>query len=365
MEMRLPTWDELIAEQLDVMEHSLNKPLFVAGPPGSGKTVLAVRRAEAASAEGQTVALVTYNRMLRRLATLLTAGSAVAHTMHKFAYHDYRNRTGTPPASKGRSSYEYDWPSMLATLCGHANSEATWDHVVVDEGQDLPAGFFEYLYKHATSILTVFADEDQALGDRRTTLTQIRVAACLPKPILLHENHRNCPEIAALAEHFHSGGLPTATPRRATVGQRPRLIRKPAMRDTVELIATWLENRGGTVGVIVRGNQTGGDIHGALTTRLPERRVDFYTWGTNNEDAIALLDEGVTILNKESVKGQEFDTVFLLELEEFIPCTSDVMMRAMYMMCARARDYLFLVHKTRLSAAAVAALPGHDILERG
>ena len=38
----------------------------------------------------------------------------------------------------------------------------------------------------------------------------------------------------------------------------------------------------------------------------------------------------------------------------------------MYMMCARARDLLFLVNVgARLSPAALATLPGSEILERG
>jgi superfamily I DNA/RNA helicase len=138
------------------------------------------------------------------------------------------------------------------------------------------------------------------------------------------------------------------------------------MADTVELIATWLENRGGTVGVIVSSNRMGDLVYQELTTRLPERRVDWYTSGRNNEDAIRLFNEGVTIVNKESVKGQEFDTVFLLELEQFVPCMTDSMKRAMYMMCSRARDYLFLVNRAgSLSAAAIEALPSVDVLERG
>ena len=66
-----------------------------------------------------------------------------------------------------------------------------------------------------------------------------------------------------------------------------------------------------------------------------------------------------------TVKGQEFDAVFILELERFIPCYNDEGKRGMYMMCSRARDYLFLVHgKTPLSDDAIAALPGPDVLER-
>ena len=43
---------------------------------------------------------------------------------------------------------------------------------------------------------------------------------------------------------------------------------------------------------------------------------------------------GVTVLNRESVKGQEFDAVFIMELEAFIPCTNDAASRTMYMMRA-------------------------------
>ena len=358
--MRLPTWEELIPEQLEIREYPLNQPLFVAGPPGSGKTVLAVQRAEAASREGKTVVLVTYNRMLRRLTTLLRPGSAVPSTMHSFVYHDYRKRTGT-----ALDKYDHNWSRMLINLKKCSSSETACDHVVVDEGQDFPEGFFQYLFEHVTSILTVFADEDQAVGDRRTTLKQIRAAANLPRPIYLKENHRNTPEIASLAEHFHSGVLPAAITRRAAVGQRPTLIAKTGISETAEFIATWFENRGGTVGVVVSRNRMECHLLKELSARLPKRRIDFYDSNTQNEDRIHLLDEGVTILNKKSVKGQEFDTVFILELEQFIPCINDAMKRAMYMMCSRARDYLFLVSGCPLSSKAIADLPGPKILERG
>ena len=74
---------------------------------------------------------------------------------------------------------------------------------------------------------------------------------------------------------------------------------------------------------------------------------------------------GVTIVNRAWVKGQEFDAVFVLEFERFIPFANDVERRAMYMICTRARDNLFLVHGPEpLSRQAAQSLPGPDVLER-
>jgi superfamily I DNA/RNA helicase len=363
--MKLPTWDELVPEQLDVMDFPLDQSLFVTGPPGSGKTVLAVQRAEACATASQEVALVTFNRMLRRLSTLLTNGTAVPKTMHSFASYDFRKRAGKPQVPTAVGVYDYDWDTMLAQLKEMPASNGTWDHVVVDEGQDLPEGFFRYLHDYASRVISVFADEDQALDIRGTSLKQIRAAAYLPKPIILSLNHRNSPEIAALAEHFHSGVLPAATPRRTAIGHRPRLVRMGSLSDTAEFIATWVENRGGTAAVLVSSNATADDIFGELVARLPETRVDLYKSSTANEDEIALVEDGITILNTKSVKGQEFDSVFILELDQFVPFRDKVMKRAMYMMCTRARDYLFLMTTgVELTRAAIRALPGPEILER-
>ena len=184
-------------------------------------------------------------------------------------------------------------------------------------------------------------------------------------PVILERNHRNTPEVARLAEHFHSGRLPAAAVVRSASRELPRLVRSPSLESTADLVSNWCQTRGGSIGVIVDQNDTGNALLGKLHSRLPGKRIGIYSNSRKNEDSIDMLAPGVTVLNKESVKGQEFDTVFILEIEAFIPCTDDVMRRGMYMMCSRARDNLFLVYGPQeLSAEAASALPGPDVLER-
>ena len=365
--MRLPTYDEIKSDekQLEVYETLFDESLFVVGPPGSGKTVLAVRRAQMLASAGTPVVLITYNRMLRRLIAQLTEkdeeGRVHAQTMHQFVGDRYYDQAKAIAPST--APYVHAWKAMFATLKRRGVRPKPM-HVIVDEGQDLPKGFFRYLRKFVATTYTVFADEDQALSDERSTLRDIKKAARLDDPVLLSANHRNTPEIARVAEYFHAGDAPVPAVQRPWSGEIPRVAPYRKER-AARRIANWYETRGGRVGVAVVNNKTGRRLYGRLQERLAGQRVQFYTGKQKNEDDIDLLKPGVTVLNVQSIKGQEFDTVFVMEVGELLRGASEVNRRKMYMLCARARDSLFLVHDgDRLPRRLLERLPGADILER-
>ncbi|MCY4610633.1 MAG: AAA family ATPase [Gammaproteobacteria bacterium] len=361
--MRLPTYDEVarVEEQLNVYEAPFNESLFVVGPPGSGKTVLAIHRAQMMASTDTTVVFVTYNRMLRRLTALLAERQIQAKTMHKFMSDHYRAQTHcNPPAS---APYSYDWDTISAKL-EQLRIGPDSIHMVIDEGQDLPQPFFRYVRKFVATHITVFADENQALDKEYSRLTDIKSAAGLDNPILLSGNHRNTPEIAHVAGHFHVGDIPMPEVHRKPSGELPRIVSYGTLGEAAERISNWYLARGRRVGVVVMKNNTGLAVQEALQSRVEGHRVDFYSSEMKNEDSIDLLGAGITVLNAKSVKGQEFDTVFVMEVNQFLQ-PADHSQRVMYMLCSRARDNLILMHEgNRLPDTLLAQLPGRDFLER-
>jgi len=185
LDVRLPTYEELAREeeQLNVLEHPLDQSLFVVGPPGSGKTVLAIQRVQMVKEAMGSASVVTYNRMLRRLLALLGEGTD-ASTFHRFVSKDFYDRARESIPKEPRDSYKYLWTDIFIAL-DKIGASPNRKHLVVDEGQDLPEGFYQYVSQYVSETMTVFADEDQALSGERTTLEQIKKVAGLDDPIIL------------------------------------------------------------------------------------------------------------------------------------------------------------------------------------
>ncbi|UEP38285.1 AAA family ATPase [Burkholderia ambifaria] len=362
--MKLPKLDDLVDEQMLVYEHDPDENLFVAGPPGSGKTSLAVLRAKFLKELDKKVLLVTRNKMLAALAVQLDGDGLEASTMNSFIGKRYyaltRQKVPEP------YPFAYDWQAVIDT-CAAIDATPAWDHLIIDEGQNLPAGFFQWAVRFGGRNLTVFADEDQTTDSLRASLREIRDAG-MPAPIRLQANHRNTAEIAAVAEHFHrSQILPPGIVQRRRGGELPRLVRSGSWDELVALVSTRYQNRAEAIGVIVYRRDDVLQVRDKLKAILPEgTRVDAYvSGGQGAPEDIRLLETGITVLSSESVIGLEFHAVYLQDLHRSLPCGSPEEFRRMYMLCARARDNLTLVDgPDALTANQIADLPGPVLLAR-
>jgi len=367
--MNLPSLDDFLRyeDQWKVYVHPSDRHLFVAGPPGSGKTSLAVERARKLVNEGQTVCLITKGRLLVAFAGHLGDERVTNTTMHKLVSRDYFTRFGAyaPQSVK----YVFDWGQIIREYAGREVAPAL-DHLVIDEAQNLPPQFFSWARRFGARVLDIYADEEQATSDERSTLREIRDMAALPEPFRLTRNHRNTPEIADVAEHFHASAVRLAPGMvvRPSSGEIPALVKIASYEDLIQRALTRLRNRKESIGVIVRYQKEVDEVLDLVRSRLrPGERADGYTSETasGTEADIRLLEPGITVLTGESAFGLEFDSVFLVDLARSLPCKDPADKRRMYMLCARARDSLVLVNgPEQLSSAALAALPPPPTLKR-
>lgn len=367
--MKLPSFTELTEEQKGVFLQDPLKSILVVGPPGTGKTSCALWKAQVLAADYDlNVVVVTRNRMLAALAVQISkdhGGAPVKSlTMHKCVSNDYyRNKFSYPIP---QAEFHYKWDEIME-LYEAEDVQPSVDHLIVDEGQNLPIEFFIWAKRFLAKEMSVFADENQTTdvdGCRVGELLGAGYKAAIPLTL----NHRNTEEIADLAATFHvKGKVPHAPAKRGRSGDAPRLMHVPTWQELARRVAVRYQNVGAAVGVILYKQIHITSFHGLLTALLPNDRVDYYTSQAEPraEQAIKMRDRGVTIISGQSAIGLEFETVFLQDLNRSLPMRQDVDYRRMYMLCSRARDTLILVNgPVTLSAAQLAALPPPPLLER-
>lgn len=367
--MKLPSFTELTEEQKGVFLQDPLKSILVVGPPGTGKTSCALWKAQMLAVNyGLNVVVVTRNRLLAALAIQISKdhdGAPVKSlTMHKCVSNDYyRNKFSYPVP---QAEYYHKWNEIMA-MYEAEDVQPSVDHLIVDEGQNLPIEFFVWAKRFLAKEMSVFADEDQTTdvaGCRIGELARVGYTKAIPLTI----NHRNTEEIADLVATFHvRGKVPPAPARRGRSGDAPRLMQVATWQELAQRVAVRYQNVGAAVGVILYEQSHITCFHILLNALLPNDRIDYYTSqaAPGAEQAIKMRDRGVTIISGQSAIGLEFETVFLQDLNRSLPMRQDVDYRRMYMLCSRARDTLILVNgPVTLSAAQLAALPPPPLLER-
>jgi superfamily I DNA/RNA helicase len=372
MTMKLPLLTKLEDEQMAVYTQPADQSVVVIGPPGSGKTSLAIWRALFAARQGQEVVLITRGRMLTAMAQELgkegaaqEGGSFTTSTMQSFVFSDCLKQIKRAP-NRGNGDFELNW-ARISGWYEEMGIKPHIDHLIVDEGQNLPAGFLTWAVKYVAKTFSLFADEHQTTVEEGTTMSQVR-ALGIPTWCWLAYNHRNTEEIAKLSGWFHRNRrLPQAIAKRGSSGNVPRIERVAHWERLAEMVATRLSNAGGSIGVITYEQADVEAIYKAIRAAVPlGRRVDwFHSRRDRGEEYFSIRDDGVTVLSSESAIGLEFDTLYLQDLSRSLNHPGDEADRRLYMLTARARDVLVLVNGLgELKAAQSERLPPEPLLVR-
>lgn len=90
--------------------------------------------------------------------------------------------------------------------------------------------------------------------------------------------------------------------------------------------------------------------YNALMEAVSEAKVQLYKYNTSEE--FNFDEDGLKIMTNESVKGLEFDTVFILELDNnYYQDRGEKKVNKMYVCCSRAKGDLILMYETDNNAS--------------
>lgn len=306
----------LTADQQRILDVLANQPkAAIRGVAGSGKTILALAKAQSLARAGTRTLLLCYNRPLKdwlRGAVPESFGeSLVIDTFHGLA-DDLCRAAGMRLQNLGDSRDQAFWretvPEAMMQACERLGPEHKFDAVLVDEGQD----FHELWW---TSLDSVFRDPKNkgcyyVFYDPRQNLyvESPSVPGELGRPYELQENCRNTVRIA---EHCAGlAGYENRCRESAPVGDAPVIVR------TRTLSAAFKE-AGKRVRLLCMKNQGGLKMSqvAVLTPGFTERH-----WPAHF-DTISLtqsFDEwrrgtGVLIASWSRFKGLEADAIVIIE----------------------------------------------------
>lgn len=234
----------------------------------------------------------------------------------------------------------------------HGGPDRTFDHVVIDEAQDVSPFQVALLraYMREPSF-TILGDLAQGIHDDRGILRWEELAAVFPPSSAIRHDltlsYRSTMEIIAFANRIlpHTGtGLPPAQPVFRS-GEDVKVIRVTDARERLRLIRSFAEE-------CVR--------QGMLSVALIGRTTDDCRelWRSLAEDGLeaALIEEGqseyrggLSVIPAHLSKGLEFDAVLLADADATRYPATPLNAKLLYVGCTRALHRLYVLYNGRLS----------------
>lgn len=315
-------------DQLDLIERNLDKSMIISGCAGSGKSVIAMYKAQQIMDQGGDVILIAYTKSLNR----------------------YMSQ-GKPNSLNGRFYYYWQWEH-----CGKPRA----DYVIVDEIQDFSQTeilqfiqaakkCFFFFGDTAQSIYSTFEKKTMSL-DAIAQLTGVAVSSLynnyrLPKPVAkITQDYLGLTTERDAVQRYSENlylskevGLPVFCQCDSAENQIDKII---------EIIqAKQLQN----VGILVPDNDIVLEIMNVLTERrFPcEFKYNAGYHDSRNRDTLNFRTQLPKLMTYHSAKGLQFETVIL---PYFKGAHNENEQKALYVAMTRTYRNLYILYSDVLAA---------------
>jgi superfamily I DNA/RNA helicase len=345
---------------------------LIAGPPGTGKTVLAIYRAKRlVDANHERTQLIMYSRLLAQYTSnackQLGVEGKVSTFNHWFKWYCKRNLGFFPPEI---TPFEYDWVTILQRImqAPRMPDPSKLPYLIVDEGQDLPPEFYLIASKICRDFI-VFADQNQRIQKQNSLLSEIRDRAGFTESNVywLRQNYRNSRPIAELAAHFYTDtetGVPDLPAIGTSRAPKPRMIHVEKLHHSVMHIVNLERNFSNLqIGVFVPTVALQTKFRNRLEGKT-KNPVQFYNYqGDHGVPCVVDFEApGIVITTYQGAKGLEFDLVVIPELQELNDKLDDPHTRMrFYVMISRAREQVHFTYSGEGEPAVLSMFPKKEL----
>ena len=364
---KLPGVDDLNKDQDRVLRLPEDGQFLIVGGPGTGKSVVALLRTMKYH-KNSDYAFLTFNKVLLTATKQLVDFSLNSFTLDSWLGKAYWNIFKEFIPNIEGSERKPDYDQMMKNLESKGIEEKSY-HIIIDEGQDKPTKYYETLMHFGIENFFIVADQNQQITEdnsSRQELTDL-LGLEVEDVIELKENYRNSHPIGLLSNSFFtdpSSPPPELPPKSKPSLGTPILYEYSHYQEAVKLILREADRDDrNLIGVVVAND----DIRDSYVQALESIEINLdnplpiistYSSKDNKNPNINFVYSGIVVLNDRSIKGLEFDIVFVI-IDGFKIYNNDLdsMKKRFYVMTSRAIKKLVLLKSSNYNEGVEQILP--------
>ena len=376
-QFKLPGVHELNKDQEDVRALPLEGQHLIVGGPGTGKSVMALLRAKRLHEENKEYRFLVYNRLLIQSNRQMSDTVIELVQWQSWFRNTFKQITGQDVPRSPLNSLNFLWDQALEIIpstLGNGKKHC----LIIDEGQDMPPKFYQCIAKLGFEDIFVVADQNQTIEDGENSSRrdlEDMLGLDTNDVIELKKNYRNTYPIARLAREFYTGDpaspLPELPPLPQAQSNTPLLFLYPEKKfeDIIHrMLKKARNNPKKLLGLIAPNNNIRKHFYKALDSENNKpgiEKINISTYKNGDKHVMRFDEDGIMVINCQACKGLEFDTVFIIGLNEFFIVDDDSIKKRFYVMIARAIDTVIMLQKQGASCPVETILPQDpQVLER-